>query len=219
MIKEIIRPNHCIRICDKCGESKKVGYWNVKKKEIHLCRTCSNQKSGKEKIGYRPWNLGKTYQKPSGNCYVNRNGYNLYYIGDKSYKGGYVSEHRIIVELFLNRRLTKNEKIHHIDGNKSNNDLSNLIICNGHSEHRIIHNHLETISMKLVKLGFIKFSRENKRYYIDPNISNNISKLLELLGNPTPILGQEDNQQQSLRLVNMTNEECSTTIQKWSTLK
>lgn len=34
--------------------------------------------------------------------------------------------HRFIMENFLNRKLLKREHIHHIDGNKHNNDISNL---------------------------------------------------------------------------------------------
>ncbi len=219
MIKEIIRPNHCIRVCDECGNEKKVNYWNIKNKEIHLCKTCSGIKGNNKRQAYKPWNLGKKYQKPSGNSYRNNRGYLCYYIGDKDYKGGYVTEHRILMELHLNRRLKQDEIIHHIDGCKDNNNLSNLIICNGHKEHRDIHNNLENVSMELVNLGIIKFNKQTKKYFLDPNIRNNISKLLELLENPTLYLRQEDNQQQSLRLINMSNEECSTTIQKWSTLK
>jgi hypothetical protein len=44
-----------------------------------------------------------------------------------------------------------------------------------------------------------------------------ISKLIELLENPTLNQRQEDNQQRSF--LGETQEERSTTIQKWSTLK
>jgi hypothetical protein len=40
--------------------------------------------------------------------------------------GSYKQEHRFIVEEHLGRPLTDNEVIHHKDGNKLNNDLSNL---------------------------------------------------------------------------------------------
>lgn len=41
-------------------------------------------------------------------------------------KHGYVLEHRIVVENDIGRLLTKVEVVHHIDGNKKNNDISNL---------------------------------------------------------------------------------------------
>jgi len=39
---------------------------------------------------------------------------------------GYVLEHRLVMELNLGRYLTKDEIVHHLDGNGHNNSLSNL---------------------------------------------------------------------------------------------
>lgn len=39
---------------------------------------------------------------------------------------GYVFEHIVVVEEKIGRALLKNEQVHHIDGNKQNNDPSNL---------------------------------------------------------------------------------------------
>jgi len=41
-------------------------------------------------------------------------------------RSGYVLKHRIEMAKYLNRPLTKNESVHHIDGDKENNDISNL---------------------------------------------------------------------------------------------
>ena len=54
-----------------------------------------------------------------------------------------------------------------------------------------------------------------KQYYIDPYAGDSISKSLELLESPNEL--DEGNQQRSFR--NMSPDERSTTIQKWSTLK
>ena len=211
MIKEK-RPNEkCIRICDDCGDEKEVsGYYSMRKKANHYCSSCSNKRAFElKKDSYKPWNIGKTYQKCSGSSYINQAGYKMYYIGDKTYKGGYVAEHRIVVELELGRRLKKGEVIHHIDGDKLNNNLSNLLLLNKTS-HRVCHGNLEKIAFLLVQNGLISF--KDNEYYIEPNVWEHISKSLELL--ETPI---KDNQQQSP--LGNTKEECSTTIQKWSTLK
>ena len=43
----------------------------------------------------------------------------------------YALEHRIVMARHLGRPLQKNETVHHIDGNKQNNDLSNLQLRRG----------------------------------------------------------------------------------------
>ena len=54
-----------------------------------------------------------------------------------SYKG-YIQEHRLVMERALGRPLTKDEVVHHIDMNKLNNDVSNLILLSN-LEHSILH--------------------------------------------------------------------------------
>lgn len=48
---------------------------------------------------------------------------------------GYVLEHRYRMELMLGRYLTREEVVHHIDGNGHNNEESNLMLFASHSEH------------------------------------------------------------------------------------
>lgn len=48
--------------------------------------------------------------------------------------------HRVIMEQHLGRKLKSKEHVHHIDGNKLNNALSNLTILS-HSEHMKLHGH------------------------------------------------------------------------------
>lgn len=47
--------------------------------------------------------------------------------------------HRWIMEQFLERKLLPTEMIHHKDGNKYNNDISNLQIVYSVKEHRKLH--------------------------------------------------------------------------------
>jgi len=44
--------------------------------------------------------------------------------------GGYVFEHRLVVARALGRDLLPSEEVHHVDGNRANNDLSNLQLPN-----------------------------------------------------------------------------------------
>ena len=41
---------------------------------------------------------------------------------------GYVFEHRLIMEEKLSRYLQPNEKVHHINGDKTNNSVENLVV-------------------------------------------------------------------------------------------
>lgn len=51
---------------------------------------------------------------------------------------GYVLEHRYVMEQFLGRCLTENEVVHHIDGTRDNNVLSNLSLLSI-EEHTRLH--------------------------------------------------------------------------------
>jgi len=99
-------------------------------------RTCSRA------CGYKvrkcnPHNKGK------GNGWLNKKGYREIRVNKVI-----VKEHRHLMELHLKRKLFKNEDVHHIDGIKHNNDLSNLQLIS-HSDHSII-----TSSNRVYKTGY-----------------------------------------------------------------
>jgi len=52
---------------------------------------------------------------------------------------GYVYEHRIVAENLLGRKLLPGEIVHHIDGNKQNNSLSNIQVEPSRAHHRVEH--------------------------------------------------------------------------------
>ena len=57
-------------------------------------------------------------------------------------------EHRKIVELYIKRKLKTFEVIHHLDGNKKNNQIENLMLFFNQSKHKSFHN-------KIRQFGFI----------------------------------------------------------------
>jgi hypothetical protein len=48
---------------------------------------------------------------------------------------GYAYEHRIVAEQKLGRTLNPGEVVHHIDGNRQNNDLSNIEVWPSNADH------------------------------------------------------------------------------------
>ncbi|MFA7706237.1 MAG: NUMOD3 domain-containing DNA-binding protein [Candidatus Omnitrophota bacterium] len=49
---------------------------------------------------------------------------------------GYVSEHRLVIEKYLRRYLTRIECVHHLNNIKSDNKISNLVVFKDNSSHR-----------------------------------------------------------------------------------
>lgn len=60
--------------------------------------------------------------------------------------GKYVLEHRLVMEKYLGRYLKPKESVHHIDGNKLNNSITNLKLFSTESEHQKHHHKLKTAS-------------------------------------------------------------------------
>lgn len=54
-----------------------------------------------------------------------------------------VKEHKIIVEKFIKRKLKKEEVIHHLNGIKSDNRITNLMIFKNQKEHSSFHRKIQ----------------------------------------------------------------------------
>ncbi len=79
-------------------------------------------------------------------------------------KSGYVKEHILIMEKHLGRFIKLGEVIHHLDGNKHNNKIENLILCKGHSEHRKIHFEMEKLVYSLIKDGKVIYDGKKFKF-------------------------------------------------------
>lgn len=118
--EEILQKN--THVCNNCGKIfvRKVPSTNI----LFFCsQECS--------IEYMRGYLSPFYRGGS----INSQGYKIIKINGKSFY-----EHRIIMEDYIGRKLDDNEDVHHKDGNKLNNDISNLEIINK-TEHGKIHAH------------------------------------------------------------------------------
>ena len=97
--------------------------------------------------------------RPMKDRMTNSNGYIFIRVGNEK-----VLEHVYVYEKYLGRKLLKDEVIHHIDGNKQNNTIENLILLT-QKEHANIHmvNILNMIG-EGIKNGYIIFDKNNKEY-------------------------------------------------------
>lgn len=71
--------------------------------------------------------------------------------------GRYTYEHRFVMEQHLGRKLLSTEHVHHIDGNKTNNDIANLQIVTSHEHRALYHRAYSTDTHKVcTKCGELK---------------------------------------------------------------
>ena len=106
--------------CQHCGKefpykfygagSKKGGGYN--RNQIFCSRECAKL------FQTKGWGLDK-------------NGYEVQYRSNGKGKRVFVLRHRKVMEDFLGRKLFTHETVHHKDGDRSNNDLSNLELWSG----------------------------------------------------------------------------------------
>ncbi len=74
-------------------------------------------------------------------------------------------EHILLLEKYIGRSITKEERIHHIDFVRNNNKLDNLFLCESDSKHKAIQQQYNEIVCMLIKKKIIKFT--NGKYFID----------------------------------------------------
>ncbi len=73
-----------------------------------------------------------------GKRFVTSTGYIGVTVSRDQHSGGFVLEHRMVMETIMGRALRSNEHVHHVDGNKRNNDPSNLLVVTN-SQHHALH--------------------------------------------------------------------------------
>lgn len=101
--------------------------------------------------------MNKEKARPIGSTRINANGYVL-----EKTAGGWIQQHRIVMEKYLARKISTGELVHHIDGNKLNNQINNLRIEEW-GDHTA-HHHTGAIRSKETKA---RISAKNCKYSID----------------------------------------------------
>lgn len=158
------------RICDDCGREDSrllreiLTSANRKKNGKDYCKKCSYKyrilpdMSGEKSI---LWKGGKS---------LTRNGY--YRINGGYYKGKY--EHKVKMEKYIGREITKKEKVHHIDGDKLNNEEENLFLCKNKRHHSLLHYQMEELGLKLF-LDKIWFDKNKKEYVLKQVVGKKVN--------------------------------------------
>lgn len=157
-------------ICPICNEKRLVEYSKRRKTEYcQKCITIATQKNIK-----RPDKSGKNSKRWNGGIYISSDGYRMVKCEGEFHPSGrqkYKKEHVLVMEKVLGRELNtrkggEGESVHHIDGDKLNNSIDNLVLCSGSNDHRNLHSNLEKVSYELIKNGVIRFNHESREYYI-----------------------------------------------------
>ena len=118
------------RFCLECG--KKLGN-NQKKFCSRSCSATNNNKKCKGEKA-RNWRGGKSN---------NSQGYVRICMPEHpKAHGGYVFEHRLVMEQEIGRLLTSEEVVHHINEDPSDNRIENLMLFKNQNEHMRYHNEL-----------------------------------------------------------------------------
>jgi hypothetical protein len=97
------------------------------------------------------WRGGR-YVAPTGYVFIHRPSH------PNAGPNGYVAEHRLVASESIGRPLRPDEQVHHIDGDKKNNHISNLIVVPRGKHQRLhadIHKELRALRAEVARLrGF-----------------------------------------------------------------
>lgn len=174
-----------LRICDSCQDEKELTWQDyVTQRQRHnrtkdYCFKCamriynsgdlnaSKRPEVAKKISLATRGISKKFTGDKNPKICDRKITTNGYVDVYDQAKGYVKEHRQVIEIALGRELTKQEQVHHIDGNKQNNQLDNLVVLSNSSEHTKLHKQLEALAMELYNKGIIKFDKEKKLYYVE----------------------------------------------------
>jgi hypothetical protein len=161
-------------ICDECKKEFGTTWRRYQKKQTNCCGSCAAIRTlrGRPKKSPR-----ENHARWGDGTYITPDGYKLVITDKKTTSGRtkYKREHILVMEEFLGREIDSKkggktgEIVHHIDGDKLNNKIENLILCESPQEHRYLHGNLESVAFELVKLGIILFDKDSKKYYTAEN--------------------------------------------------
>ena len=184
------KKGYCMGLCRNCYYKKRQD--ESPRKKCECSPECSEIiptiNIDGEPMKYKKWHAPKGKDHPyfKGKPYIDSDGYTRVYCPEhpNCYENGYVLEHRLIMEQYLGRYLTKSEVVHHKipvkDG--GTNDIENLELLNSQGEHLSIHrlkdksyNRCSNPECKdpehtyIDKNGYVKWCRDGKGGWLCKN--------------------------------------------------
>jgi CRISPR/Cas system CSM-associated protein Csm2 small subunit len=105
-------------------------FWSQKKKEGYFCSRSCSAKHNRNAVTKR----GPQNANWKGGVIQDGHGYTLLY----NPKGRHLREHRVVWEKH-NKKLLPTDIIHHIDLDKSNNNINNLMLFSNNRDHSAFH--------------------------------------------------------------------------------
>ena len=119
--------------CEQCSES-----FITKNYRRDVAKYCSYKCSGESRKGKPSWNKGlnpnymqgENHHQWRGGQPINSQGYRLIYSPLHPFRGtnNKVREHRLVAEKYLGRYLRAGEDVHHLNGDKLDNRIENLLV-------------------------------------------------------------------------------------------
>ncbi|MHA1343585.1 MAG: HNH endonuclease signature motif containing protein [Promethearchaeota archaeon] len=155
------------RNCLVCGKQFKVYPRDLKRGKGKYCsQKCAN------------FARGVSISKPK---HIKSNGYVYLKTWSHPYRDGQnlVAEHRVVVEKAIGRYLKKKEVVHHIDGNKQNNNLYNLFLCKSETEHRQVHK-IDEEFLRMFNVARYQHWNEFKNFDITKNRQDQLQEMFDL---------------------------------------
>lgn len=155
--------------CDACGirfERSKGQFTARARASTHRCGECFKNKKELQLASAKIRNA-KNEAKFAGTKLIDECGYVQVYVGlGTSYSGVYGSrlrEHLKVMQDHLGHPLEKGEVVHHINGDKKDNDLDNLVLMTV-QEHNACHAETKDLVFELFRAGLVVFNHHTKRY-------------------------------------------------------